>query len=111
KAEDGIRDRNVTGLQTCALPILKNGMHFFIELPIEERVNIILEEYTPEKYPEKSMEAFRLIKKRIHIPIAKQIEEDLNPGDFANALKLLLEYYYDPRHEYTNNPYTEKQKL
>src|SRR5699024_2403794 len=47
---------------------MKNGMHFFIELPIEERVNIILEEYTPEKYPEKFMEAFRLIKKRIHIP-------------------------------------------
>src|SRR5699024_12151663 len=24
QAEDGIRDRNVTGVQTCALPILKN---------------------------------------------------------------------------------------
>jgi len=90
---------------------MKNGMHFFIELPIEERVNIILEEYTPEKYPEKFMEAFRLIKKRIHIPIAKQIEEDLNTGDFANAVKLLLEYYYDPRYEYTNNQYTDKQKI
>src|SRR5699024_11964602 len=25
QAEDGIRDRNVTGVQTCALPILKNA--------------------------------------------------------------------------------------
>src|SRR5699024_11311301 len=25
QAEDGIRDRNVTGVQTCALPILWNG--------------------------------------------------------------------------------------
>src|SRR5699024_3678774 len=25
QAEDGIRDRNVTGVQTCALPILKTG--------------------------------------------------------------------------------------
>src|SRR5699024_11733689 len=25
QAEDGIRDRNVTGVQTCALPILKNS--------------------------------------------------------------------------------------
>src|SRR5699024_12049267 len=24
QAEDGIRDRNVTGVQTCALPILRN---------------------------------------------------------------------------------------
>src|SRR5699024_11671002 len=26
QAEDGIRDRNVTGLQTCALPILNFGL-------------------------------------------------------------------------------------
>src|SRR5699024_12040939 len=26
QAEDGIRDRNVTGVQTCALPILYKGM-------------------------------------------------------------------------------------
>src|SRR5699024_12013723 len=26
KAEDGIRDRNVTGVQTCALPISHNGL-------------------------------------------------------------------------------------
>src|SRR5699024_11390512 len=26
QAEDGIRDRNVTGVQTCALPISKNKM-------------------------------------------------------------------------------------
>src|SRR5207249_6338077 len=25
QAEDGIRDRNVTGVQTCALPILERG--------------------------------------------------------------------------------------
>src|SRR5699024_12094325 len=25
QAEDGIRDRNVTGVQTCALPILRSG--------------------------------------------------------------------------------------
>src|SRR5699024_9018467 len=57
------------------------------------------------------MEAFRLIKKRIHIPIAKQIEEDLNTCDFANAVKLLLEYFYDQSYEYTNNQYTDKQKI
>src|SRR5699024_11956240 len=26
QAEDGIRDRNVTGVQTCALPILQEGV-------------------------------------------------------------------------------------
>src|SRR5699024_11911540 len=27
QAEDGIRDRNVTGVQTCALPICDRGRH------------------------------------------------------------------------------------
>src|SRR5207249_3669996 len=27
QAEDGIRDRNVTGVQTCALPIYRDGTH------------------------------------------------------------------------------------
>src|SRR5699024_12014622 len=27
QAEDGIRDRNVTGVQTCALPICKGAQH------------------------------------------------------------------------------------
>src|SRR5699024_232621 len=34
QAEDGIRDRNVTGVQTCALPIL-----------LEQRVGLLLQNY------------------------------------------------------------------
>src|SRR5699024_11376756 len=30
QAEDGIRDRNVTGVQTCALPILDQNFESFI---------------------------------------------------------------------------------
>src|SRR5207249_9212862 len=41
QAEDGIRDRNVTGVQTCALPIssriLSNAMGFRIESASLER--------------------------------------------------------------------------
>src|SRR5699024_11280605 len=35
QAEDGIRDRNVTGAQTCALPILGDGSDWGIELQYE----------------------------------------------------------------------------
>src|SRR5699024_11457284 len=31
QAEDGIRDRNVTGVQTCALPILKSEIYNYEE--------------------------------------------------------------------------------
>ena len=30
QAEDGIRDRDVTGVQTCALPICEQGLLLFI---------------------------------------------------------------------------------
>src|SRR5699024_11367984 len=36
QAEGGIRDRNVTGVQTCALPISKGGVGTVIQTP-EER--------------------------------------------------------------------------
>src|SRR5699024_6816025 len=35
QAEDGIRDRNVTGVQTCALPILRTGIMAGSSCPIE----------------------------------------------------------------------------
>src|SRR5699024_11376583 len=34
QAEDGIRDRNVTGVQTCALPIFKVGLTWQIMLTL-----------------------------------------------------------------------------
>src|SRR5207249_12111884 len=33
QAEDGIRDRNVTGVQTCALPIFTHELRFWDKLP------------------------------------------------------------------------------
>src|SRR5699024_11945104 len=36
QAEDGIRDRNVTGVQTCALPILRANIFHFRE-GVDER--------------------------------------------------------------------------
>src|SRR5699024_11560059 len=34
QAEDGIRDRNVTGVQTCALPIYKSSSEWTTSIPI-----------------------------------------------------------------------------
>src|SRR5699024_11157588 len=39
QAEDGIRDRNVTGVQTCALPILKRSMR------MSEKNNLTVKDY------------------------------------------------------------------
>ncbi len=82
-----------------------------LHIPIEERVDNILADYEPWKYPERFREAFQFIKKRLHTPIAKQIEDDLAMEQFASATKLLLEYYYDPRYEHSSNQNTESQNV
>lgn len=79
----------------------ESGIHVFVHLPIEERVHNILSDYNPWEYREQFIEAFRLIERRIHVPIAKEIESNLNEGQFKSAVKLLLEHYYDPRYEYS----------
>src|SRR5699024_12065170 len=43
QAEDGIRDRNVTGVQTCALPIFGIGMRISIHPHSDDYERIILE--------------------------------------------------------------------
>src|SRR5699024_12194969 len=44
QAEDGIRDRNVTGVQTCALPILR--MQDFISL-VEDHYDMVIIDLAP----------------------------------------------------------------
>ncbi|THE13289.1 tRNA 2-selenouridine(34) synthase MnmH [Bacillus timonensis] len=83
------------------LNIKEQGYHIFVDLPMEERVLNILEDYRPWEFPKECMSAFQRIKRRIHTPIAAQIEKDLETGDYNSAVKLLLEYYYDPRYHYT----------
>lgn len=87
----------------------ENGIQLFINLPAEERVKNILDDYQPWNYPEKFMEAFNLIKKRIHTPIAKEIHDYLINEEYSSAVRLLLEYYYDPRYEYAAEAYSNDQ--
>ncbi|MFZ3578363.1 tRNA 2-selenouridine(34) synthase MnmH [Virgibacillus sp. DJP39] len=87
------------------------GTQIFINLPMEERVKNILEDYQPWNYPEKFMEAFKLIQKRIHTPIAKEIYEHLSNEEYSAAVQLLLEYYYDPRYEHAAEAFSEDKKV
>lgn len=87
------------------------GRQLFIHLPFKLRVEIILNEYDPEEHPVNFIEAFQFIKKRIHTPIAKEIEVALQSRDFATAVGLLLEYYYDPRYEHHAKEYSAHQKV
>lgn len=91
---------------------LKNeSLHLIIDLPMEERIKEIMEDYNPSRYQNECLEAFQRIQSRIHVPVAKKIEEDLQSGSFESAIRLLLEYYYDSRYKHTGEQYSETQKL
>jgi tRNA 2-selenouridine synthase len=88
----------------------EEGTQFFLDLPKEERIRIILDDYEPHKHPEECIRAFEYIKKRIHTPIAHEIEKHLQEGNYPEATALLLEYYYDERYEHAAGLY-EKEPI
>jgi tRNA 2-selenouridine synthase len=87
------------------------GTHIFIEMPMEERVRNILDEYRPQEHHEECVQAFQKIKRHIHTPVAAEIEACLNSYQYEIAIQLLLEYYYDPRYLHTTKQYSEDQRI
>ncbi|MNE32478.1 tRNA 2-selenouridine synthase [compost metagenome] len=83
----------------------------WIEMPFQSRVNQILEDYKPELFKEEYIAAFRNIKSRIHVPVAAEIERNLQADRFAEAVALLLEHYYDPKYVYSSNQYEDVEKV
>jgi len=79
----------------------EQGLHLHIEMPMEARIRHIIEEYDPSVYKDDCLAAFQRIRRRIHTPIAAEIERKLLADDFAEAVALLLMHYYDPRYEHS----------
>jgi len=96
-------------LPDCVVRSKESGTQIFIELPLEERVRHILEDYQPMQHKDELVQAFKHIKNRIHTPIAKEIEANLLIGQFERAVKLLLEHYYDPRYAHAMSQYEGEQ--
>jgi tRNA 2-selenouridine synthase len=83
----------------------ERGTQLFLDMPKEARVQHILRDYEPEKHREECLKAYERIKKRIHTPVAAQIEQHLLLGRYADAVALLLDYYYDPRYSHAGRQY------
>ncbi|MDC3417252.1 tRNA 2-selenouridine(34) synthase MnmH [Aquibacillus salsiterrae] len=89
----------------------EKGIQIHLFIPLEERVKNILDDYQPWNHLEECIHAFSLIKKRIHTPIASEIETALQSENYEKAVRYLLEYYYDPRYNHTMNQYPSNQHV
>lgn len=89
----------------------ETGTQIWIEMPMQIRVQQIMEDYRPEAFKEDYIAAFRRIKSRIHVPVAAEIEGHLLSDRFADAIALLLEYYYDPKYEHSASQYGEMERI
>ena len=90
----------------------ETGISIVIELPLQARVQQILKDYEPWQNSEACMQAFQLIKTRIHTPIAHEIQSCLEAEKYAAAVEMLLTYYYDPKYTYSQGQYSlEKSYL
>lgn len=83
----------------------EKGFHLFLDMPKEERVKHILDDYKPQRHKQACLEAFRNIKKRMHTPVAAEIEQHMQENRFSEAVGLLLEHYYDPRYRHAGTYY------
>ncbi|WP_130860362.1 tRNA 2-selenouridine(34) synthase MnmH [Gracilibacillus phocaeensis] len=87
------------------------GTQLFIHLPVAKRIENILSEYDPVQHQAEIMESFQLIRRHIHTPVAKKIADALHQEDFAEAVALLLEYYYDPRYQHSMKDYPDDRQI
>ncbi len=89
----------------------ESGVAIVLELPMEERVRQIMEDYNPAAYKEQYLAAFQLIKNRIHTPVAAEIGRSLEEGRFAQGIRMLLEHYYDPKYNHTSSQYEDASPI
>ncbi|MBC8079313.1 MAG: tRNA 2-selenouridine(34) synthase MnmH [Gorillibacterium sp.] len=87
----------------------QQSVQIFIDLPLQERVRQIIEDYRPWEHKAEMLHSFLKIKDRIHTPIAKEIHDHLNEERYEQAVLLLLEHYYDPRYEYSAGQYEQER--
>ncbi|MEO3944313.1 tRNA 2-selenouridine(34) synthase MnmH [Gorillibacterium sp. CAU 1737] len=80
----------------------EEGLPLSIELPIQARVQQILKDYQPWEHPNECHKAFQLIRSRIHTPVAREIQDGLDKGEYEHVVELLLLSYYDPKYTHAS---------
>jgi len=83
----------------------ENGHHILVKASIETRVKRIIDEYQPYDHFADIHASWMKIEKRLPTEIRQLIHTALKENDFHTVTTLLLQYYYDPRYQYSTDQY------
>jgi tRNA 2-selenouridine synthase len=83
----------------------EKGTAIFMDIPTEQRVANIINDYNPQAHKDDCIRSFERIEKRIHTPVSAEIRAALVNDRFDDATRLLLLHYYDPRYQYATDQY------
>ncbi|MFN7250731.1 MAG: tRNA 2-selenouridine(34) synthase MnmH [Anaerobacillus sp.] len=88
----------------------KGGIHIELLLPLQDRIQHLIETYQPEKFEKEIIEAFMAIKKRMQRHIGEEIQGLLQHKEYEKAFEMLLTTYYDPQYSYATLQYHQRIK-
>ena len=91
QAEDGIRDRLVTGVQTCALPILKDN-HIAIEGNIRELVKRAIRNKKGKKITVE-VDNLNQLRKIIGLKFNRILFDNMNSNNLRRGIKISNKLY------------------
>ncbi len=85
---------------------MKNGIHLYIETPIELRASLLVNEYiTNDKSIDELIYGINLMKKHMKNSDAEKLINDLRSNNVTDvAIKLMIDYY-DPMYLHSSNKY------
>lgn len=83
----------------------ENGIPILVTASIETRVNRIIAEYTPYENRDSINQALKVILPRIPTEIRNLITKASEEENYEDLVTNLLQYYYDPRYQYSTDKY------
>jgi tRNA 2-selenouridine synthase len=85
---------------------MKNGIHLYIETPIELRASLLIDEYIDNpKSIDELIYGIDLMKKHMKNSDAEKIKSDLKENKFTKVAIELMKNYYDPMYLHSSNKY------
>lgn len=91
---------------------MKNGIHIFVDAPLDFRSKLIIDEYTKSKgCKEEICEALRGLKKYISEKSIEDYCEMVEAGDYEEVVKELMIKYYDPMYMHSADKYNYSDKI